>query len=109
MAERTVIPSNFIPAVINIIAAGTVPVIRAQGKRITIWQLWLYNTGAQNIQFLASGKPLVGPLTGFPATAAISLPFTGAPHFSLSPGDDFQILTSAATQLSGFINYLIEE
>ena len=109
MAERTVAPSRFLPVVVNIAAINAnLKVVFAGGKRITIWQIWLYNQVAQNIQFFANGRALVGPLGAFPNTSAISLPFTGAPHFELRDGEDFEIGTSAATQLSGFINYLVE-
>ena len=109
MDRRTVAPSHFIPAVVDLAAVGPTKVVNASGKAISIWQLWIYNVAAQSIQFFASGRPLTGPLTGFPANSAISLPFTGAPHFELSTGEDFEIVTGAGTQLSGFINYKVEQ
>ena len=100
---------RYIPAVINITAIATTIIIPpAAGKRILVMQLWLYNAAAQQLILQSSGKLLSGPLTAFPATSAISLPYTGAAHFDLQPGDNFEIVTAAATQVSGFVNYRIE-
>jgi len=99
---------DFIHVEINVAAAATTPLISSiPGRRIEVWQVFLYNVAAQNLELRAQNRSLTGPLNAFPATSGVSLPYTGAPHFRLQSGEALLLITSAATQVSGFINYLI--
>ena len=100
---------EFIPAVISVAAIGdTVIIPSVPGKRIQVWQMFVYNVAAQNLEFRHSWDSLTGPLNAFPATSGVSLPYTGAPHFYLQSGQPLILRTSAATQVSGFVNYLLK-
>ena len=91
---------------INVAFAGNNVLIPSfPGQRIEIWQLFLYNVAAQNLELFADNDSQSGPLNAFPATSGFSLPYTGAPHFKLQAGKAFILRTSAGTQVSGFVNY----
>ncbi len=91
------------------VAGDNVIVPSVPGKRIEIWQVFIYNVAAQALELRTALESLTGPLTAFPATSGLSLPFTGAPHFLLQPGAPFILRLGAATQVSGFVNYLLRD
>jgi len=97
-------------AVINFNTLGDHAVIPSvPGKRIEVWQVFLYNVVAQNLEFRDNSDTLTGPLTNFPATSGFSLPYTGAPHFLLQSGQALILRMSANSQVSGFVNYLLKD
>lgn len=101
---------DFLRVTINRAAISTDPLIPSvPGKRIEVWQIFLYNVAAQTLELRSDRESLTGPLTAFPATSGFSLPYTGAPHFLLRSGEPLILSTSAATQVSGFVNYLLKD
>lgn len=89
--------------------ATHVLVAGASGKRIGVYQLMIYNTAAQDIEFLDGAASIMGPLTAFPANQGMHLPYSGEPHWILGAGQSLSMSTSAADQVSGFIQYRLLE
>jgi hypothetical protein len=82
----------------------------AQGYRIAIYEILLYNSGDQEdvtIKDGVGGQTLAGPLTALPSTTGLFLPWSDVPYFTLSPGNSFVITTAAvaAPRLTGFVKY----
>jgi hypothetical protein len=101
---------DFIHVEINVAAAGITAIIASvPGRRIEVWQVFLYNVAAQNLELRANARSLTGPLNAFPAASGVSLPYTGAPHFRLQSGEALNLITSGVTQVSGFVNYLLKD
>jgi len=86
----------------NLIVAG------AEGLRIAIHQIELYNTVQQTIRLLDGSTDLMGPLDTFPAQAGLNLPWQDEPHFKLSYGQPFKI-NLAAGRVTGFLKYRMME
>jgi len=93
---------NFAATGDNIIAAA-VP-----GKKLAIYRLLLSSTGAQTLIFKdGAGTSLSGPMD-FGALAFIFLDPTNLPWFETSAGNAFIINASAATKISGKVDYIVE-
>lgn len=91
------------------------PVIQgAQGYRVAVHMLMLYNAGDQQDVTLKDGVggiSLTGPLTALPSQVGLMLPWSDVPYFTLSPGNAFVITSGAAAspRLTGFIKYRLLE
>jgi hypothetical protein len=95
----------------NIVVPG------AQGYRIAIHQLSMWNTAKQTVRLLdgAAGVDLMGALTDFPAGGGDFLPYQDEPHFVLQDGHAFVINIAADTDgdatgaVNGFLKYRMFE
>jgi hypothetical protein len=95
---------------LSIASIGTHTLVAgASGKRIAVYELMLYNVASQDLELKDGSNSLTGPLTSFPATSGMLLHNCGEPHFILSPGEDLNLTTSAADQVSGFLLYRMLE
>lgn len=86
----------------------------AQGYRIAIYMLSLYNSGDPvdvTLKDGVGGTNLSGPLIAFPQNAGYVLAYQDAPIFTLSPGNSFVIATgaAAAVRVTGFLKYRLLE
>lgn len=100
--------ARFLQTPINIAAAGDNVLIVSSGEGgIEIWELFIWNVVAQNLEVRDSAGTLTGPLNAFPAAAGLSFPYTGAPHFYLPQGRSLVLRCQNATQVSGFVNWLV--
>ena len=97
---------EFRHATINVASAGDNTIVAASpGKRIMVYEIFLWNV-QQNTLLLRDGdRPLTGPLTNFPAQSGLLLNYTGAPHLETSPGQPLILNLSAANQVSGYVRY----
>lgn len=80
----------------------------AEGLRIAIHQMELWNTLQQTIRLLDGTTDLIGPLETFPAQAGLNLRWQDEPHFKLSYGQPFKINLGAG-RVTGFLKYRMVE
>lgn len=94
---------------ISVAAAGTTSLIAGvAGLRIKVFELLLWNVTSQNLELLNGSRTLTGVLQQFPNQSGIYLPNLGEPHFELDDGASFNLATSAATQVSGYVLFRME-
>ena len=98
--------SDLLRGVIDFNLAGTQIIIPGVfGQRIEIYQLFLWNQGMQDLTFMNGLNKLTGTLVAFAAASGIFLPYVGEAHFFLDDGAQFAIISTVATQVSGFVLY----
>ncbi len=78
------------------------PVSPASQAIIRVYQIMLVLGGATNITFKDGSTALSGPMPML-ANGSYYLPMTGYPHFTTSVGNDFNINSSNAVQVSGTV------
>jgi hypothetical protein len=98
-------PFNVAAAGVNLIIPG------AQGSRIAIHQLSLFNTAQQTIRLLDGDTDLMGPLIDMAAGGGYFLPYQEEPHFVLTDGRSFNIDLAGAPvgAVTGFAKYRMLE
>lgn len=98
--------NTMVHAVISISGAGTTEIVPAiVGQQIRIYELMLYTETAQDLTLLDGAVPVAGQLKNWPAQTGLFLGYTGEPHFELTAGNAFKLITSAAGQISGFVRF----
>lgn len=105
LAEQTTkVP--FQHAVVNVSTATTTAIIAGvSGQAIEVMEIMLYTDTSMDLELFDGTKSLTGLLKSWPAAQGFFFPYTGEPHFSLTPGAALNLVTSAAGQVSGFIRY----
>jgi hypothetical protein len=93
-------------ATINVATAGDNIIVAATpGKRIRVYELFLWNVQQNTLIIRDGDRPLTGPITNFPAQSGLFLNYSGAPHFETSPGQPLVLNLSTANQVSGYVRY----
>lgn len=109
------LPTNQDPYVrvgANISSATTTTLINSVGatKEITVWDMTVCSDGANNIQFLSSSLPLnpIYYLTfGGASVGCVHIPYVGLYYMTTDYGDNLQIKTSAAANVTVQLKALI--
>ena len=94
-------------AIINAAANGDNLVVAATGgQTIRVYKMFLFIAAATTITVKdgAGGAALTGAMA-FPANYSWTLDFDGAPWFTTSAGNAFNINTNGANQMSGRLFY----
>lgn len=96
-----------IPAVVDSAAGGVIAApAGVPNKVIKVYRLFLVMAGATNITFQDGNDEFDGPLP-MVANGTIVFDIDGNPWFTTSPGNAFNINSSAAVQVSGTVYYQI--
>lgn len=100
------------PFDLQVAAADHAVVQGAQGFRIAIYNLVLFNGGDAIDVTLKNGTPsgatLLGPLSTLPAQVGLMLPRDDQPHFIMDPGKSFVVTLGAnagTTRITGYVKY----
>lgn len=102
--QSTKVP--FQHAVVNVSTAATTAIIAGvSGQAIEVMEIMLYTDTSMDFEILDGTKSLTGLLKSWPAAQGFFFPYTGEPHFALTPGAALNLTTSAVGQVSGFIRY----
>jgi hypothetical protein len=93
------VPVSFASASSNTIVAGVA------GQIIRVYRVLLVNTAANSLTFQDGSTALSGAML-LGVSSILILPNCGIPWYQTSPGNAFNILASAGSQVSGTIWYL---
>lgn len=97
-------PAN-LEAVVNYATTGDHAFISGvAGKRIYIYRVWLVFAGATTLIFKDGSTAMTGAVT-VASGGSIMLPYDQLPWFTLSKGNDLNLNSSSAVQMSGRIFY----
>lgn len=98
---------------VNISGAATTPIVGGiTNGRVVVYAYMLVNSATNNITFedirSDTSTVVLGLFNSTPAGAVLNLPNTNFPLFVTSPSGTFNIITTGAGTLSGFVDYRIE-
>jgi len=103
-------PREFIHVPIDLSTAALHTLVQGvAGRRIAVYEVFLWSAGAQDLEFFDGGNTLTGPISGFPAQQGIYLPNTGDPHWLLTVGESLKLNLGQAQQVSGYVLYRMQE
>lgn len=103
-----VLPGHASHQPFDVVGVGAHTLINgAQGTRIEVHMLLLYNAGAglDTVNLLDGGAALLGPLVSMAGGMGLFLPWSDEPYFSLQPGNPFVLSSTAGNEWTGFVKY----